>query len=108
VRRLGQGIVGLFQPNVLARTEYDEFMLRLHHFLKTNDEIPGMRDAQALALQAGTAWLLFSDTSAMRNCAPACAGAFVLRGAATLALPNESPPARLERMCQAGVLPKAA
>ena len=57
---LGQGLLGLFQPNALERTEYDEFMLRLHHFLKTNDEF--QERARALwHFKPGTAWLLFSD-----------------------------------------------
>jgi len=30
--RLGQGFLSLFQPSAPGRTEYDEFMLRLHHF----------------------------------------------------------------------------
>src|SRR5206468_886669 len=38
VRRIGQGLLSLFQPGSAERTIYDTFMLRLHHFLKTNDE----------------------------------------------------------------------
>src|SRR5262249_13175323 len=36
-RRLGQSLLGLFEPGRRVRTPYDEFMLRFHDFLKKND-----------------------------------------------------------------------
>ena len=109
VHRLGQGLVGLLQPNVLERTEYDEFMLRLHHFLKTNDEFQERAPRLLWRFKPGTAWLLFSDTishAELRGQHALEHSYFVAPH--TLALPTESPPALLEQMCGVIVLPKAA
>jgi 3-deoxy-D-manno-oct-2-ulosonic acid (Kdo) hydroxylase len=109
VRRLGQGIVGLFQPTVLERTEYDEFMLRLHHFLKTNDEFQECATRKLWHFKPATAWLLFSDTishAELRGQHALEHSYFV--SPQSLVLPNESPPTLLERMCQVSALPKAA
>lgn len=109
VHRLGHGIAGLFQPNVLERTEYDEFMLRLHHFLKTNDDFQERAARRLWHFKAGTAWLLFSDMishAELRGQHALEHSYFV--AAETLALPDESPPMLLERMCGASVLPNAA
>jgi hypothetical protein len=109
VRRLGQGLLGLFQPNVLERTEYDDFMLRLHHFLKTSDDFQEHAARRLWHFKPGTAWLLFSDTV----CHAELRGQHALEHSFfvaphTLALPDESPPALLERMCGVSVLPSAA
>ena len=109
VRRLGQGIVGLFQPNALERTEYDEFMLRLHHFLKTNDEFQECAPRKIWHFKPGTAWLLFSDTVSYAE----LRGQHALEHSffvapQTLALPDEAPLAQLERMCGIDILPRAA
>jgi len=109
VRRLGQGILGLFQPNVLERTEYDEFMLRLHHFLKSCDEFQERATRHLWHFKPGTAWLLFSDTISHAE----LRGQYALEHSffvapQTLALPDESPPILLERMCGAGGVTKAA
>src|SRR4029078_5427117 len=60
--RLKQNLLGIFQPNLLERTSYDEFMLRLHHFLKTNDDFQERAARRLLHFKPRTAWLLFSDT----------------------------------------------
>jgi hypothetical protein len=109
VRKLGQGILGLFQPNLLERTEYDEFMLRLHHFLKTNDEFQECAARRLRHFKPGTAWLLFSDTITHAE----LRGQYALEHSffvapETLALPEKSPPVLLERMCGISVLPRAA
>jgi hypothetical protein len=109
VRRLGQGLLGLFQPNVLERTEYDDFMLRLHHFLKTNDEFQERATRKLWHFKPRTAWLLFSDTISHAE----LRGQYALEHSIfvapeTLALPDESPAVLLERMCRASVLPRAA
>jgi hypothetical protein len=109
VRRLGQGILGLFQPNVLERTEYDEFMLRLHHFLKTNDEFQESAPRKIWHLKPGMAWLLFSDTvsyAELRGQHALEHSFFVAPH--SLALPDEAPLAQLERLCGTGILPRAA
>lgn len=100
VRRIGQGILGLFQPNVLERTEYDDFMLRLHHFMKTNDEFQERSPRRLWHFKPGTAWLLFTDTISYAE----LRGRYALEHSffvapETLALPDQSPPAILERLC---------
>ena len=109
VRRLGHGILGLFQPTVVERTEYDEFMLRLHHFLKTNDEFQECAPRKIWRFKPGTAWLLFSDTVSYAE----LRGQHALEHSffvapQTLALPDEAPLAQLERMCGIDILPRAA
>ncbi len=109
VHRLGQGLLGIFEPNVRERTEYDEFMLRLHHFLKTNDEFQERAARRLWHFKPGTAWLFFSDAishAELRGQHALEHSYFVAPH--TLALPNESPTALLEQMCGVNVLPKAA
>jgi hypothetical protein len=109
VRKLGQGIRGLFDPFVLERTDYDDFMLRMHHFLKTNDEFQERATRKLWHFKPGTAWLLFSDSVSHAE----LRGQYALEHSffvapESLALPDESPAALLERMCSAGALPRAA
>jgi hypothetical protein len=109
VRRLGHGLLGFFQPTVLERTEYDEFMLRLHHFLKTNDDFQENAPRRLWHFKPGTAWLLFSDTISHAE----LRGQYALEHSffvapESLALPAESPPFLLERACGNSVLPRAA
>ncbi len=109
VRKVGQGIRGLFQPNVLGRTAYDDFMLRLHHFLKTNDDFQERSPRRLWRFRPGTAWLLFSDTISHAE----LRGQFALEHSffvapETLALPEESPPVLLERICRDASLTTAA
>lgn len=109
VQRLGQGIIGLFQPNLLERTEYDEFMLRLHHFLKTNDDFQERAPRRLWYFKPKTAWLLFSDTISHAE----LRGQYALEHSffvspESLALPDESPPVLLSRLAKTKLLPKAA
>ncbi|HZZ79058.1 MAG TPA: Kdo hydroxylase family protein, partial [Gemmataceae bacterium] len=109
VRRLGHGLLGIFQPMVLERTEYDEFMLRLHHFLKSCDEFQEHAPRKLWYFKPGTAWLLFSDTISHAE----LRGQYALEHSffvapETLLLPAESPPMLLERMSGISVLPAAA
>jgi hypothetical protein len=109
IRRLRQGIFSLFQPNASERTEYDDFMLRLHHFLKTNDEFQERAARKLWHFKPGTAWLLFSDTvshAELRGQYALEHSFFVARQ--TLALPDESPSALLERLWGTTTLPRAA
>jgi len=109
IRRLRQGILSLFQPNASERTEYDDFMLRLHHFLKTNDEFQERAARKLWHFKPGTAWLLFSDTVSHAE----LRGQYALEHSflvarQTLALPDESPLALLERSWGTRILPRAA
>jgi hypothetical protein len=109
IRRLPQGIRSLFQPNASERTEYDDFMLRLHHFLKTNDEFQERAARKLWHFKPGTAWLLFSDTvsHAELRGQHALEHSFFV-APQTLALPDESPLALLERFWGTSILPEAA
>jgi hypothetical protein len=109
IRRLRQGILSVFQPTASERTEYDDFMLRLHHFLKTNDEFQERAARKLWHFKPGTAWLLFSDTvshAELRGQYALEHSFFVARQ--TLALPDESPSALLERLWGTSTLPTAA
>jgi hypothetical protein len=105
VRRL----IGLFQPTASERTPYDEFMLRLHHFLKASDEFQERATRRIWHFKPGTAWLLFSDgiSHAELRGQYALEHSFFVAPHA-LALPDESPAALLERKCNARGLSKAA
>lgn len=109
VRRLRQGLLGLFQPNSLERTEYDAFMLRLHHFLKANDEFQERSPRHLLHFKPGNAWLLFSDAishAELRGQHALEHSYFVPTEALTL--PEEAPLSLLERKCGTVILPRAA
>jgi hypothetical protein len=109
MRRISQNLLGLFQPTVLERTEYDDFMLRLHHFLKANDDFQERAPRKLWHFRSGTAWLLFSDavSHAELRGQHALEHSFFV-APHTLALPDESPAALLERKCSTGALPAAA
>ena len=98
----------LFQSNAPERTEYDEFMLRLHHFLKTNDEFQERSPRRLWHFKPNTAWLLFSDAISHAE----LRGQYALEHSwfvapETLALPEETPVALLQRKC-GKFLPHAA
>lgn len=108
-RRLGQGLLSLFQPGVQERTPYDSFMLRLHHFLKTNHEFQERAPRRFWHFAPRTAWLAFTDTISHAE----LRGQYALEHSffispESLALPHESPPALLEQACGLPVLPQAA
>jgi hypothetical protein len=108
-RRLGQELLGLFQPGVQERTPYDSFMLRLHHFLKTNSEFQERAPRRFWHFAPGTAWLAFTDTLSHAE----LRGQYALEHSyfvapQSLVLPEEAPAALLERACGLPVLPRAA
>lgn len=108
-RRLGQGFVSLFQPSAPGRTEYDEFMLRLHHFLKSNDEFQERSPRHLWHFPPGAAWLLFSDAVSHAE----LRGQFALEHSffvapEALTLPEESPLYLLQRRGRATFMPRAA
>ena len=101
--------MSLFQANVLERTAYDDFMLRLHHFLKTNEEFQERQARRLWHFPPGTAWLLFSDAISHAE----LRGQFALEHSffvapETLALPDESPLEMIQQRCGKEILPNAA
>ncbi len=102
---LGHRISRIFRPK---RTEYDAFMLRLHDFLKANDDFQARTPKRLWSFAPGSAWVAMTD---------ACSHA-VLRGRFALehsffipphglALPEESPAALLARAVGRPVLRSA-
>jgi hypothetical protein len=107
--RIGQGLLSIFQPGSGKRTVYDRFMLRLHHFLKTNEAFQEHAARRFWHFAPGTLWLAFTDSLSHAD----LRGRFALEHSffvapATLALPDQAPAALLERACGTSVLPKAA
>jgi hypothetical protein len=99
IGRLRQGIVGLLQANAQERTEYDDFMLRLHHFLKRNEKFQVCAARRLWHFKPGTAWLLFADGISHAE----LRGRYALEHSffiapQTLALPDEAPCALLHRL----------
>lgn len=97
---LSRNVIGLFQPNVRRRSEYDLFMLRFHDYLKLNEEFQEKGPKYLHTFSPGSVWVAMTDT---------CSHA-VLRGRyalehsyfvspVVLALPEESPPALLQKAC---------
>jgi hypothetical protein len=100
--RLGRRLLGLFHSGRARRTEYDAFMLRLHDFLKRNEEFQERSRKRVWQFPPGSMWLVFTDTASHA----ALRGRYALEHSyfvapEALALPEESPPALLERACAA-------
>ncbi len=98
VRRFGQGLAGLFQPTSRERTEYDEFMLRLHRFMKNSGKYQELAPKHLVHFPPGSAWLLFSDGISHAE----LRGQFALEHSffvapPTLAIPDEAPSALVMR-----------
>jgi hypothetical protein len=98
LEKLGQNLVSLFRPHVGRRSEYDLFMLRFHDYLKLNEEFQEKGPKYLHTFPPGSVWVAITDT---------CSHA-VLRGRyalehsyfvspTVLALPEESPPALLQK-----------
>ena len=109
VRRIGQGLLSLFQPGAARRTPYDVYMLRLHHFLKNCAEFQERAPRRLWQFPPASAWLVFTDavSHAELRGRYALEHSFFIAPEA-LALPAESPLALLERACGAPVLPRVA
>jgi hypothetical protein len=95
--QLGEKVRRLFRPNRERRSEYDSFMLRLHDYLKANDEFQERCRKRFWTFAPGSFWMAFTDTASHA----------VLRGRYALehsyfiapedlALPDESPAAILD------------
>ncbi len=91
------------------RSPYDAFMLRLHDFLKANDDFQQRCAKRLWHFPPGSAWLVITDTASHA----VLRGRYALEHSyfldpKTLALPDESPAALLERACGLSVLDRAA
>jgi hypothetical protein len=100
--QLGQGVLQIFRPRRARRSAYDAFMLRFHDYLKMNDEFQERGPKHLWTFPPGSVWIAMTDTcshSVLR-------GRYALEHSyfispATLALPDESPPALLTYACTA-------
>jgi hypothetical protein len=102
-------LLGLFQPGAAERTPYDDYMLRLHHFLKNCDEFQERSPRRLWNFPAGSAWLLFADAVSHAE----LRGQYALERSffiapQTLALPGESPLAILDSASGMPILPRVA
>jgi hypothetical protein len=107
--RFGQGLLSIFQPGSNQRTIYDRFMLRFHHFLKTNDHFQERSPKRFWSFSPGTAWLAFTDSLSYAD----LRGRFALEHSffiapESLVRPDLAPAALLERACGMPVLARAA
>lgn len=109
VWQLRDRVVRLLQPRRRPRSAYDAFMLRFHDYLKANESFQERGPKLFWKFPPGSTWLAMTDT---------CSHA-VLRGRyalehsyfispESLALPEESPAALLQRACGKAVLIPAA
>jgi hypothetical protein len=106
--QLGRKVLGLFQPGRLPSV-YDRFMLRLHHFLKANEEFQERCHKRFLTFPPGSAWLAFTDSishAALRGQFALDHSVFVAPEA--LVLPALSPPVLLQQACGVTVFRHAA
>ncbi len=108
-QQIGRRMVRLFQPGRTERSVYDAFMLRFHDFLKANDEFQERGPKRFWNFAPGSAWLTFTDVTSHS----VLRGRYALEHSyfvapETLALPQESPAALLERLCGIPVLNQAA
>jgi hypothetical protein len=108
-RRLRSGMLGIFRSHRQSRSEYDEFMIRFHNFLKANDEFQERSRKRFWKFPPGSAWMVITDTASHA----ALRGRYALEHSYflapdTQALPEESPATLLERACGRPVLRQAA
>jgi hypothetical protein len=99
---VGKSVLALFRPQVARRSDYDQFMLRFHDFLKLNEEFQERGPKYLWTFPPGSVWVAMTDTcshSVLR-------GRYALEHSyfispAVLALPEESPPVLLATACNA-------
>lgn len=100
LQQLGQTMLRAFKVSPPERTGYDEFMLRLHDFLKGCDSYQDRAVKRIWTFPSGSAWLGMTDAVAHA----VLRGRFALEHSffvsqEVLALPEESPAAILARAC---------
>ncbi|MCI0352417.1 MAG: Kdo hydroxylase family protein, partial [Acidobacteriales bacterium] len=107
--RLQEGLLRLFQPAKSNRSDYDRFMLRFHHFLKTSDHFQERAPRKLWHFAPGTAWLAFTDALSHAD----LRGRYALEHSFfispdALSHPEIAPAAILQKACGMPVLPSAA
>jgi hypothetical protein len=108
LRRLGSGALGLLGLR-RRRSAYDAFMLRLHNAMKADAVFQRDCAKREWHFPPGSLWLVITDTASHA----VLRGRYALEHSyflspETLALPEESPPALLQRACGTPVLDRAA
>lgn len=98
--------VGMRVP---ARSPYDEFMLRFHHYLKSNSEFQESGTRKTVAFRPGASWISFTDQVAHA----VLSGQYALEQTcivpyAAMTLPELSPVAVLERLAGRPLIAPAA
>jgi hypothetical protein len=93
-----QPFVRLFTGEWSGRPSYDAFMLRLHHFLKEDEEYQARAARKLWNFAPGSAWLMFTDSTAYAQ----LRGRYALEMSFfvpqdSLLLPDEAPLALLEK-----------
>jgi hypothetical protein len=106
--RLGRGVLGLLGLR-RRRSAYDAFMLRLHNAMKADADFQRECAKREWHFPPGSLWLALTDTASHA----VLRGRYALEHSyflspRTLALPEESPPALLQRACGIPVLDRAA
>jgi hypothetical protein len=99
--RLRDKVFGLFDPKRRFRSDYDTFMLRLHHHLKMSDDFQEGCRKRFWKFPPGAMWLAFTDGighAELRGRYALEHSFFVPRSC--LALPDHAPAAFLERATQ--------
>jgi hypothetical protein len=109
VERLRQGMFGIFRPGRKRRSAYDVFMLRMHNFLKANEDFQENCTKRYWHFPPGSAWLAITDTASHA----VLRGRYALEHSyfispESLALPSESPASLLQQACGRRVLDAAA
>ena len=109
IERLGAGLLSFVRPSGYLRTTYDQFMLRLHNYLKLNEQFQERCPKRFWNFAPGSAWLFFSDGVSHATLRGRCAlehSYFISPKA--LALPQESPVALLAQAARAAGLRRVA
>ncbi len=97
LRDLRASVVQVFRPGLVRRSASDDFMLRLHDFLKLNDDFQERGAKRLWAFPPGSAWLAMTDACTYAE----LRGRFALEHSyfvepQCLALPDQAPAALLE------------
>lgn len=99
--KLRRRVLGAFEPKLRQTTPYDEFMHRLHDFLKLNDEFQEKSAKHLRSFAPGSAWLFFTDYLSYANLrGRSLLDQTFLVAPETLALPGESPLELLRHACR--------
>jgi hypothetical protein len=106
---LRRTMMRVFRPGKQVRSTYDEFMLRFHNFLKANDGFQERSFKRYWNFPPNSAWMVMTDAASHA----VLRGRYALEHSyfvapESLALPEESPPALLERASGIPVLVKKA